>query len=111
MSAAGVRLFSGEEVSVSLGYALGLRTDQTPPIRASNRNTAGKRKTKWVPEKGNNSGDKEEKASPAEAMTQIQRRAGGMKPWRLRISWRPALDKWETAEADRQNVLETRAEK
>jgi hypothetical protein len=44
---------SGEEVSISLVYALGLRTDQTPPIRASKRNTAGKAKTKWVPNKAN----------------------------------------------------------
>ncbi len=36
---------SGEEVSVSLGYALGLRTDQTPSIRASKKNITGKNKT------------------------------------------------------------------
>jgi hypothetical protein len=44
---------SGEEVSVSLVYALGLRIDQTPPIRASKSNTTGKAKTKWVPKKAN----------------------------------------------------------
>jgi hypothetical protein len=32
----------GEELSISLVYALGLWTDQTSPIRASKRNTAGK---------------------------------------------------------------------
>jgi hypothetical protein len=36
---------SGEEKSISLGYALGIRTHQTPPIRASKRNTTGKNKT------------------------------------------------------------------
>ncbi len=35
-------------MSVSLVYALGLQTDQTPPIRASKRNTAGKRKQSQV---------------------------------------------------------------
>jgi hypothetical protein len=42
LSAMFIRSISGEEVSVSLDYALGLWTDQTPPIRVSKRNTAGK---------------------------------------------------------------------
>jgi hypothetical protein len=39
------KIISGVEVSGSLGYALGLQTDQTPPIRASKRNKVGKNKT------------------------------------------------------------------
>jgi hypothetical protein len=49
--------FSGEEVSVSLVYALGLWTDQTPPIRASKwKHCRKKRQTKWVPKMVNNLG-------------------------------------------------------
>ncbi len=44
---------SGEKVSISVGYALLLRTDQTPPIRASKRTPREKSKIKWVPEKVN----------------------------------------------------------
>jgi hypothetical protein len=40
---------SGEEVSVSLGYALGLQTDQTPPIHASKGTPPEKTKTEWIP--------------------------------------------------------------
>ncbi len=82
---------SGEEVSVSLVYALGLWTDQTPPICASKRNTAGKGKTEWVPEKvnlgkqarGQDQKRKGPNATKIKAATDTmsnQTRSGGMKP-------------------------------
>ncbi len=82
---------SGEEVIVSLVYALGLRTDQTPPIRVSKRNTMGKGKTKWVPKKANSGkrvqgqdqkrkGPNATKIKAATDTTSNQTRSGGMKP-------------------------------
>ncbi len=41
--------FSGGEVSISLPLHSRLQTDQTPTIRASNRNTTGKNKPRWYP--------------------------------------------------------------
>ena len=67
----------GEEGSVSLVYALGLQTDQTPPIRASKRNTTGKDKIEWVP-KLVNLGKKN--IEEVRSTTLNQTRSGGMKP-------------------------------
>ena len=44
--------YGGEEVSISLVYDLGLRTDQTPPICAFKRNTAGKEQNRVGSQEG-----------------------------------------------------------
>jgi hypothetical protein len=83
---------SGEEVSVSLVYALGLWTDQTPPIRASKKNTAGKRKQNRVDSREGELGKTGARPGPTGerpnmtkgnaviGTTLNQTRLGGMKP-------------------------------
>ncbi len=58
---------SGEEVSVSLGYALGLRQTRHPPSVHPQGTSHEKSKTKWVPKKVNSgkwARDNDKKGNP-----------------------------------------------